>query len=200
MNKQTKYPSLFEQALAIAINEGKAESSKDADPFKSGIVGENYLLFSKQRKLIKSIPLEKLKRGINTVEDGISCLGKSVMGIVSLAILYAFATPRFSTNSDKVKSIAAANTIAIIAKECGIRNAEGIDNPIFSLNQINGYRIFPENRECNGDETNLITAQSNNAEKYPTFSYNVETGKKTCSHDGSQKELYGCSARRNGKW
>ena len=64
MNKQTKHPSLFDQALAIAINEGKAESSKDADPSQSGVVGENYLLFSKQRKLLISIPLvlEDLKR------------------------------------------------------------------------------------------------------------------------------------------
>ena len=61
MNKQTKQPSLFKQALAIAIKEGKAESLKDADPLQSGIVGENYLLYSKERKLLISIPLEKLK-------------------------------------------------------------------------------------------------------------------------------------------
>ncbi len=64
MNKQTKHLSLFEQALAIAMREGKAESSKDADPSQSGIVGENYLLYFKERKLLISIPLalEKLKR------------------------------------------------------------------------------------------------------------------------------------------
>ena len=61
MNKQTKYPSLFDQALEIAIKEGKAESSKDADPSQCGVVGGNFLLFSKERKLLISIPLENLK-------------------------------------------------------------------------------------------------------------------------------------------
>ncbi len=45
MDKQEKKPNLFDQALAIAINEGKAESSKDADPSQSGVVGENFQFF-----------------------------------------------------------------------------------------------------------------------------------------------------------
>ena len=69
MNKQTKHPSLFDQVLAIAMKEGNLQFSKDADPLQSGIVGENYLLYSKQRKLLISIPLEKLKRNTRKKSD-----------------------------------------------------------------------------------------------------------------------------------
>ena len=89
MNKQTKHPSLFDQALAIAINEGKVESSKDADTFNSGIFGENYLLFTRQKKLLASIPLERLKRGSNTVKDGIGCLEVVEFAILLPWILFA---------------------------------------------------------------------------------------------------------------
>ena len=91
MNKQTKHPSLFDQALAIAINEGKAESSKDADPSQSGVVGENYLLFSKQRKLLISIPLENLKRNTRKVSNSFKsqgCLTISLFGIAYLAFCF----------------------------------------------------------------------------------------------------------------
>ena len=46
----------------------------------------------------------------------------------------------------------------------------------------------------------LQFAANEDLSTYPTFSYNVETGEKTCSHDGPNEQLYGCSARRNGKW
>ena len=62
MDKESKQANLFNQALVLAMKEGKVQFSKDADPYQSGIVGENYLLFSKQRKLLISIPLENLKR------------------------------------------------------------------------------------------------------------------------------------------
>ena len=39
MNKQTKQLSLFDQALAMAMKEGKLQFSKDTDPFQSGVVG-----------------------------------------------------------------------------------------------------------------------------------------------------------------
>ena len=69
MNKQAKQRDLFNQVLAIAMNQGKLQFSKDADLSQSGIVGENYLLFSKQRKLLISIPLEKLKRNTRKKSD-----------------------------------------------------------------------------------------------------------------------------------
>ena len=94
MNKQTKHPSLFDQALAIAINEGKAESSKDADPLQSGVVGENYLLFSKQRKLLISIPLGKLKRNTrkvsNTGNGNNGCLAQSLNFLLHTLVFFTF--------------------------------------------------------------------------------------------------------------
>ena len=101
---------------------------------------------------------------------------------------------------ERAKSLLAAEAVAIKAKECAIKNAKGIKKPTFSPSRINKYKIFPEDRDCNGDENNLITAQSINTAKYPNYSYNVETGEKTCSHDGPSEKLYGCSTRRNGKW
>ena len=212
MNKQTKHPSLFEQALAIAIKEGKVKSSKDADTFNSGIVGENYLLFSKQRKLIKSIPLEKLKRGINTVEDGISCLGRSLMGIVSLAILYALASPRFLANSEQ-KSIAAANTLATIAKICAVKIADTGTGTVI-IPELQGYKSSKNNiagfyvgniRQTTNTPIDCFTTEeiklvSQDESKNPSFSYNPETGKKRCSHNGTTEKLHYCSARRNGEW
>ena len=62
MNKQANQRDLFNQVLAIAMNQGKLRFSKDADPFQSVVVGKDFLLFSRQGKLLISIPLENLKR------------------------------------------------------------------------------------------------------------------------------------------
>ena len=99
MDKQTKNQSLFKQALEIAIKEGKAESSKDADPSQSGVVGENYLLFSKQRKLLISIPLDNLKRNKSKVSNTNKvqgCLVNSFVVTAILAVLSALAIPKFN--------------------------------------------------------------------------------------------------------
>ncbi len=201
MNKQTKHSILFEQAIAIAIKEGKVESSKDTDPFNSGVVGENFLLFSKQSKLLKSIPLERLKRGSNTVKDGFGLFGWSAIGIAGLAFLNFIIIPKdLKSTSDLAKSGTAANAIATIAKECAVKKAVKEIDPKFSKFELENHTITPSDLNCDGDQNNLITAQSKNTEKYPTFSYNVETDEKTCSHNGQNEELYGCSARRNGEW
>ena len=105
-----------------------------------------------------------------------------------------------SSNSYKARSAAASNTLATIAKECAVKKAVKEIDPKFSKFELENHTITPSDLNCDGDENNLITAQSKNTEKYPTFSYNVETGEKTCSHNGQNEELYGCSARRNGEW
>ena len=224
MNKQTKHPSLFEQALAIAINEGKIESSKDADPSQSGVVGENYLLFSKQRKLILSIPLEKLKRNTrkvsNTGEESNGCLrylGWSVFGIVFL-ILFIIPTLEkggfFDQNFKiRVRSAAAKNTLATIAKECAAKKANaGTGTSI--VPELQGYRSnkkniagfylgnfrLKSNTIFNCRDTEEIKLVSQDESKNPSFSYNPETREKSCSHNGPNEELHGCSARRNGEW
>ena len=218
MNKQTKHPSLFDQALAIAINEGKAESSKDADPSQSGVVGENYLLFSKQRKLIISIPLENLKRNTRKVSntdigsnDYSGCLGWSVFGIFFLAFLAAISLPKFVSFPEKVKSAAAANTIATIAKECAVKVADTGSGTVV-IPELQGYKpkkkniagfYLGNNRKLSGTSidcptTGEMKVVSEDESEYPTFSYNFGTGKKTCFvESGSDAEKRGCI---NGEW
>ena len=130
MNKQTKQPDLFNQVLAIAMKEGNLQFSKDADPLQSGIVGENYLLFSKQRKLLISIPLENLNRDtlkISNIGKGSNtnkvqgCLVNSLVVTTILAFLSAIAIPKFEPVTEKAISAAASNTLAMIAKECAVK-------------------------------------------------------------------------------
>ena len=95
---------------------------------------------------------------------------------------------------------ASINTIATIAKECAVKKISGEYNPTFIVPKLNKYTFLPASGNCNGDANGLLTAVSENSSKYPTYSYNVKTGAKTCSHDGSNEKLNGCSARRNGEW
>ena len=199
MDKQTKNPSLFKQALEIAIKEGKAQSSKDADTFNSGIFGENYLLFTRQKKLLISIPLENLKRNMKR-DTGEGCIMS--FGCLSfIAIAIAIVIPSFINIKGNHPSDAAGNIVATYAKECAVKKAQGELDPKFTkIKGLNYYTFTPVDTDCDGDENNLITAQSKNTEKFPTYSYNVKTGEKTCSHNGPNEELYGCSARSNGEW
>ena len=161
MNKQTKNPSLFKQALEIAIKEGKAQSSKDADTFNSGIVGENYLLYSKERKLLISIPLEKLKRNtrkknnigkVSNTNKVQGCLVNSLVVTAILAVLSAISLPKFEGLPEKARSAAAANTIATIAKECAVKKAVKEIDPKFSIFELENYTITPLDLNCDGDE------------------------------------------------
>tara|TARA_B100000902_G_C26661905_1_gene598823 strand:+ start:138 stop:572 length:435 start_codon:yes stop_codon:yes gene_type:complete len=130
--------------------------------------------------------------------EGCGCL--FLGGIALLAFLAAISTPKYDPSTPKARSAAAANTLATMAKECAVYKANGKENPTFSISQLQGYKIFPKDRNCNGDQNNLITFQSKVTKQNPTFSYNVETGEKTCSHNGPNEVLHGCSARRNGEW
>ena len=217
MNKQTKHPSLFDQALAIAINEGKAESSKDADPSQSGVDGENYLLFSKEQKLLISIPLvlENLKRNTGNVSNtGTGCNGclvRSVFVIIILSVISAISIPKYPKMAEKARSAAAVNTLATMAKECAAKIANaGTGTSI--VPELQGYRsnkkniagfYVGNNRKISGTRivcptTGEIKLVSENERTYPTFSYNVGTGKKTCNAvSGSDAEKRGCL---NGYW
>ena len=130
--------------------------------------------------------------------EGCGCL--CFWGIAFGTFGFMFSLPGYDSSSPKAKSSAAANIVATNAKECFARKANGEENPVFKIFQLRGYKIFPEDRNCNGDENNLLTAVSEDLSTYPTFSYNVETGEKTCSHNGPAEKLYGCSARKNGEW
>ena len=214
MGKQEKKLSLFEQALAIAINEGKAESSKDADPLQSGVVGENYLLFSKQRKLLISIPLENLKRDTRKVSNSFNsqgCLTVSLFGIAYLAFCVVTVWPKFSVITEKARSAAAANTLATMAKECAAKIAD-TGSATVVIPELKGYKskkkniagfYVGNNRKLSGQSivcptTGEMKVVSEDESEYPTFSYNFGTGKKTCIADaGSDAEKRGCF---NGRW
>ena len=214
MNKQTKHPSLFDQALAIAINEGKIESSKDADPSQSGVVGENYLLFSKQRKLLISIPLDNLKRNKSKVSNTNKvqgCLVNSLVVTAILAFLSAIALPKFEDLPEKARSAAAANTIATIAKECAAEIAYKGSGTVI-VPELEGYKpkknniagfYLGNNRKLSGTSidcpmTGEMKVVSEDESEYPTFSYNFGTGEKTCNAvSGSDAEKRGCL---NGYW
>ena len=119
---------------------------------------------------------------------------------IILLILPFIAIPEFIKISRKAKSAAASNSVETIAKLCLELVSKNDLASTFSDVELSDYELYPLDRNCNGDENNLIKAKSKNTKKYPTYSYNVKTGKKSCSHDGPNEELHGCSARRDGRW
>ena len=120
--------------------------------------------------------------------------------IIIVLMLPFIAIPQFTEISKKARSAAASKTVEAIAKECLERVSNKDLVSTFVDVELSDYKLYPLDGNCNGDENNLIKAKSNNTKKYPTYSYNVKTGKKSCSHDGPIEELFGCSARRDGEW
>ena len=120
--------------------------------------------------------------------------------IIIVLMLPFIAIPEFIKISSKARSAGASNTVEAIAKECLERVSRKDLVSTFLQVELQGYKLYPFDGNCNGDEDNLIKAESENTEKNPTYSYNVQTGVKSCSHDGPNEELHGCSTRRNGKW
>ncbi len=129
-----------------------------------------------------------------------SALTVLIIGLLLWFFFYPLSLPQTYCSSSLFKASQAINIIATSAKECAVKLADGVKNPTFTNSELKGYKFIPEDRSCSGDKNNLITAKSKKPEKYPTFSYNVETGTKLCSHNGPKEELSGCSARKNGKW
>ncbi len=123
-----------------------------------------------------------------------------LLPIIIILILPFIAIPHFINVQNKAKSAAARNTVRNIAKECSDALSKKDLAYTFSAVELSDYQLYPLDGNCNGDKNNLITAKSENTKKYPTYSYNIVTGEKTCSHDGQNEELNGCSAKRNGEW
>ena len=218
MDKEEKKPNLFDQALAIAIKEGKAESSKDAAPSQSGVIGENYLLYSKERKLLISIPLERLKRNprkvSNTGKGSNGCLrylGWFVFGSAFLAVLSAISIPKFPKITQREISAAAGYTLATMVKECAAKIATMGSGTVI-VPELQGYKpkkkniagfYVGKNRKLSGTSivcptTGEMKVVSEDESEYPTYSYNFETGKKSCTADsGSTAEKRSCI---NGEW
>ena len=120
--------------------------------------------------------------------------------IIIILILPFIAIPQFINVQNKAKSSAARNTVRNIAKECLEALSKNDLAYTFSEVELPGYRLFPLDGNCKGDENNLIKAKSENTKKYPTYSFNIETREKKCSHDEPNEDLNYCSAKRNGEW
>ncbi len=123
-----------------------------------------------------------------------------LLPIIIIIILPFIAIPQFINVQNKAKSSAARNIVMNIAKECLEALSKKDLAYTFSDVELPGYKLFPLDGNCKGDENNLIKAKSENTKKYPTYSFNIETREKKCSHDGPNAELNYCSAKRNGEW
>ena len=123
-----------------------------------------------------------------------------LLPIIIILILPFIAIPQFMNVQNKAKSSAARNIVMNIAKECLEALSKKDLAHTFSDVELPGYQFFPLDGNCKGDENNLIKAKSENTKKYPTYSFNIETHEKKCSHDGPNEELNYCSAKRNGEW
>ena len=115
-------------------------------------------------------------------------------------ILPFVAIPFFVNVGNAANSVAAKETLGTIAKECLEAFSNNDLTYSFPSLKLSRYKFYPLDGNCKGDENNLIKAKSENTKKYPTYSFNIETREKKCSHDGPNEELNYCSAKRNGEW
>ena len=134
-----------------------------------------------------------------------------VVVVAVLAILAAIAIPAFTSISAKARASAAANTVAQIAKECAAKYADQGGTPTFVTPKLDGYTSFNTGAIANGvaatagtsgAATNCPTtaggfsAVSSDTTEYPTFTYDVGTGGKTCLASGNALNR-GCAS---GSW
>ncbi len=151
--------------------------------------------FLSNPKIKKTLSLKPGDEGFSLIE--------LVVVVAVLAVLAAIAIPNFQSMTTKARNAAAANTVATIAKECAVKYANGEEDPEFAPVNLSGYTSFEVDGEedlCS-DEGEII-ATSSDEEKYATFSYNIETGAKTCDMDdgvdAEARTAAGCSA--TGLW
>jgi type IV pilus assembly protein PilA len=103
-----------------------------------------------------------------------------------LAILAAIAIPSFTSINNKARASAAANVVATTAKQCAVKYANGettaaeLAIPEVSLNSYTSLTINNSLDTC--AEEGEIVAESSDESRYPTFTYNIETGDKTCTY------------------
>ena len=144
-----------------------------------------YLQTDRTRKVLRRKPGEE---GFSLIE--------LVVVVAVLAILAAIAIPSFTSINNKARASAAANTVATTAKECAVKYANGESSPTYATVTLDGYSSFQvDGSTTDCAETGNIVATSSDQAKYPTFTYNLSTGVKTCTYTGSEK--VGCTG---GKW
>ena len=131
-------------------------------------------------------------------EEGFSLI-ELVVVVAVLAVLSAIAIPSFMSITDKARAAAAANTVATVAKECAVKiaNDSSVSHTYAAVN-LDGYDDFKVNGSTTTcSDTGKIVATSKDTKKYPTFTYDIATGEKTCTATDSAVGL-GCNA--SGKW
>ena len=131
-------------------------------------------------------------------EEGFSLI-ELVVVVAVLAVLSAIAIPSFMSIADKARSAAAANTVAQVAKECAVKLVnDSSSTQTFSPVNLDGYTAFTVNGSTtNCSNTGSIVATSADNKKYPTFTYNIATGEKTCTATTDASKELGCPS---GKW
>lgn len=126
--------------------------------------------------------------------DGFSLI-ELVVVVAVLAILAAIAIPAFTSISEKARASAAANTVATIVKECATKIADA-GSGTYVVPSLDGYRAdATKGWAANGVivtsspgtclSTGTYSVVSDDTTKYPTFTYNVQTGAKTCTASGA---------------
>ena len=128
--------------------------------------------------------------GKKPTDEGFSLI-ELVVVVAVLAILAAIAIPAFTSISEKARASAAANTVATIVKECATKIADA-GSGTYVVPSLDGYRgSAASGWAANGSvvtsspatclSTGTYSAVSDDTTKYPTFTYDVANGAKTCT-------------------
>ena len=131
-------------------------------------------------------------------EEGFSLI-ELVVVVAVLAVLSAIAIPSFMSITDKARAAAAANTVATVAKECAVKiaNDSSATHTYASVN-LDGYDNFTvDGSTTTCSDEGSIVATSADTSKYPTFSYNIETGEKSCT---ATDDAVGLGCNSAGDW
>jgi len=170
--------------------------------------------FIKMNALTAYLSNPKTKRvlSLKPGDKGFSLI-ELVVVVAVLAILAAIAIPAFTSISGKARASAAANTVAQIAKECAAKYADQGGTPQFVTPRLDGYNSFNTGAIAGGQAATAGTAGratdcpttsggfsavTSNPAEYPTFTYDVATGAKTCTATaGSNAVNRGCAS---GSW
>ena len=134
-----------------------------------------------------------------------------VVVVAVLAILSAIAIPSFTSINKKARASAASNTIATVVKDCAVKYANGETSPTFAAVSLDGYSSFLTIDSSSNSSTTAclekgtIKATSADEKSIPTFSYDLESGAKTCDFDSTSitdAAAVGCKnlASKKGTW
>ena len=62
------------------------------------------------------------------------------------------------------------------------------------------YQFFPKDFVCSGSDDGWVIMSALKKNQLPSFSYNIFTNEKKCSHEGPTEKYLGCSNKINGTW